>query len=99
MATNRDAEAVAMKFDRFHLDLGFPTAGNSTPGGNFEFSRGEFHSYDFVLNVAVFQVLVSASSFPDYSLFDCVTFPDAFAIAATLRLELRTLFRTAILLL
>ena len=36
------AEATALKFDRFHLDQGFPTAGNSTPGGILDFQGVNF---------------------------------------------------------
>ena len=58
-----EGEVTSLKFDRFDLDQGFPTAGNPTPGWNFGFASGEFQSWDFVLNVAVFNALVNAPSF------------------------------------
>ena len=81
------------------LSSGISNRGEFHTKSNFGFARVEFQSWDFVLNVAMFNELVNASSSLDYSFFDCVAFPAALSIATNLRSELRTLFGIAILLL
>ena len=62
-------KVYAVANNRLPISTISPAVGSSTPGMNFGFARGEFQSWDFALNVAVFNVLVNASSSPELSFF------------------------------